>query len=98
MIKRIVKMTFRPENTGAFKAIYQANWELIRSFPGCAHVELLQGRKDPLVFFTYSVWESEERLNAYRESELFGRVWSATKALFSDKPQAWTVDEVNFEK
>ena len=39
-------------------------------------------------FFTFSHWESEADLNAYRESALFGEVWPKTKALFYDKPQA----------
>lgn len=96
MIKRIVKMSFRPEEVEAFKAIFETNWTSIRGFEGCRHVELLQNESDPTVFFTFSLWESEVHLNAYRDSELFGRVWSATKALFRDKPQAWSLKELQF--
>jgi len=96
MIKRIVKMSFEPGNIEAFKAIFEANWQYIKGFEGCSHVELLQDESTPSIFFTYSLWQSEGHLNAYRNSELFGRVWGATKVLFNDKPQAWSVREVLF--
>lgn len=96
MIKRIVKMSFDPEKVNDFLAVYRTNWTLIRGFEGCHHVELLQVENSPNVFFTYSIWDSETHLNKYRDSELFNSVWSRTKVLFNDKPQAWTVNEVKF--
>ncbi len=96
MIKRIVKMSFTPEKVNDFLAVYKANWNLIRAFEGCKHVELLQDENSPNVFFTYSLWESESHLNTYRDSELFNSVWSRVKVLFNDKPQAWTVKDVKF--
>jgi heme-degrading monooxygenase HmoA len=47
------------------------------------------------VFFTFSIWENEEALENYRQSELFRSTWSKTKVLFSDKPNAWTVDLIS---
>jgi heme oxygenase (mycobilin-producing) len=96
MIKRIVKMNFQPEKTEEFKNIFGSNWTQIKGFEGCRHVELLQDENDPSVFFTYSLWESEEHLNKYRNSGLFSRVWGSTKKLFRDKPEAWTVRELKF--
>ena len=49
---------------------------------------------DPDVFFTFSVWESAAHLDAYRNSKLFAETWAATKALFADKPQAWSMEEL----
>ena len=98
MIKRIVKMTFVPEKVEEFKKIFASNWKLIKGFEGCSHVELLQDQNDPSVFFTYSLWESEEHVNHYRNSELFRKVWSATRALFRDKAQAWSVAEIGFDQ
>ncbi|MBX3164052.1 MAG: antibiotic biosynthesis monooxygenase [Bacteroidetes bacterium] len=94
MIKRIVKMSFKPENIEDFKHIFKTNWQKIKGFEGCSHVELLQDEHTPNIFFTYSLWQSENHLNAYRNSELFEKVWGATKILFNDKPQAWSVREI----
>ena len=94
MIKRIVKMSFKPENCEAFKTIFETNWKKIKGFEGCLHVELLQDKNNPEVFFTYSIWESETSLNNYRNSDLFKNVWSATKQLFNQKPEAWSVDQL----
>ena len=96
MIKRIVMMSFKPGQIGAFKEIFETNWQHIKGFSGCKHVELLQDKSNPSVFFTYSLWESEDHLNKYRDSELFSKVWSATKLLFNDKPRAWTVTLIEF--
>jgi len=96
MIKRIVKMSFQPNRVEDFKDIFRNNWTRIRHFDGCSHVELLQDENSPNVFFTYSIWKSEAHLNAYRDSDLFKLVWSNTKVLFNDKPEAWTVKELRF--
>jgi len=96
MIKRIVKMSFAPEKVNDFKEVFKTNWTFIKGFEGCEHVELLQDENSPNIFFTYSLWQSEAHLNAYRDSELFGKVWGKTKVLFNDKPQAWTVKELKF--
>lgn len=96
MIKRIVKMSFQTDKVEDFKAIFKENWKLIAGFKGCSHVELLQDKIHPNIFFTYSVWENENDLNAYRDSELFEKVWGKTKILFNEKPQAWSVNELKF--
>ena len=85
MIKRIVKMSFHPEKVDEFKSVFQTNWKHIASFKGCSHVELLQDKNNPNIFFTYSIWQNENDLEAYRHSELFEKVWSKTKILFNLK-------------
>lgn len=91
MIKRIVQMTFRDACVTEFTDLFEARKHLIRGFQGCTHLELWRDSAKPNVFFTYSHWESESALDAYRTSEFFRDTWSKTKALFQDKPQAWTV-------
>ena len=90
MIVRIVRMTFQPVKTEEFLEIFRSSKEKIRAFEGCRHVELLQDVHQPNVYSTYSLWDSEEHLNSYRDSALFGQVWPATRALFAEKPQAWS--------
>lgn len=89
-------MSFHPEKVEEFKAIFKANWKFIAGFEGCSHVELLQDKLHNNIFFTYSIWDNEDALNKYRDSELFAKVWGSTKILFNDKPQAWSVDELKF--
>jgi len=91
MIKRIVKLTFKKDKIETFLENFEKNKLKIRNFSGCDHLELWRDTEMPNVFFTYSYWTSEEALNAYRASDLFKGVWSKTKILFSDKPQAWSI-------
>lgn len=94
MFIRIVKMNFQPEKVDAFLENFHRNKEQIRNFSGNTFLELYQDKNNKSVFFTYSIWESEEDLENYRNSELFNEVWTFTKALFNDKPQAWSVDKL----
>lgn len=94
MLIRIVRMTFRPEAVSAFLENFEANKEFIRNSPGCRHLELWQDYSDKNIFVTYSHWESEAHLNQYRDSELFKSVWSFTKALFAEKPLAFSTKKL----
>jgi len=91
MLVRIVKMTFIPDKVNDFVENFNT-WKIqIRNMPGCSHLELLQDIQCTNVFFTYSYWNSENDLNNYRNSELFEKVWTKTKILFTAKPEAWSV-------
>lgn len=93
MLIRIVRMTFRPEEVDAFLQLFEETKERIRHFEGCSHLELLKDYNEDNIFSTYSKWENEECMNAYRHSELFKEVWKQTKAKFADKPIAFSSKE-----
>ena len=94
MFVRIVKMSFHPEHVDRFVSIFEKKKELIRNNSGCRLLELYIGKQDSNIFFTYSYCDKEEDLEAYRHSELFKETWGQTKALFNDKPEAWSVDKI----
>lgn len=94
MFVRIVKMSFHEENIPAFLENFELNKEKIRNAPGNRFLELYQDKINKSIFFTYSYWETEADLENYRKSELFIEVWSFTKKLFNDKPEAWSVDKL----
>lgn len=96
MITRIVKMTFHPEKIDEFVAIYRKYRTFIKNAEGCTHVELLQDQHKKNTFFTYSHWENESFLEKYKNSTIFGEVWPQTKALFSEKPKAWSTHKIDF--
>lgn len=92
MIIRVVQMSFREEEVPQFVALFEERKETIRSFEGCLHLELWQDAHNPNIFFTYSIWEDEFSLNHYRFSDFFRDTWGRTKALFKEKPQAWSLN------
>ena len=92
MIKRIVKLTILPGKESQFKSIFINSRSKILSFDGCSHVELLQDLDQSNIFFTYSKWTDVDKLNSYRESDIFQNVWSKVKAIFADKPEAWSLN------
>ena len=93
MFVRIVKMGFHEEHVDRFLELFDSKKEAIRNSPGCSLLELYRDKSVPSQFFTYSYWESEEDLENYRSSQLFHEVWTETKKLFNQKPEAWSVDK-----
>lgn len=91
-------MTFRPEAVEDFKALFETKKELIAGMEGCSYVELLQDADNPCIFFTYSLWDHPDYLEAYRHSDLFKEVWAKTKVLFDAKPEAWSTETVSVNK
>ena len=94
MFIRIVKMSFHEENIPKFMENFNLIKEKIRNSPGNRYLELYQDKNNPEIFFTYSFWETEEDLENYRKSALFDEVWTFTKKLFNDKPEAWSVNKL----
>lgn len=94
MFVRIVKMSFETSNIEKFLTNFEENKEQIRNFDGCEFLELYRDKHNTNVFFTYSFWNSENDLEAYRHSKLFKNVWAKTKPLFNAKPEAWSVDKL----
>ncbi|TDB64231.1 antibiotic biosynthesis monooxygenase [Arundinibacter roseus] len=94
MLIRIVRMTFQPEKMEEFQRIFEASKEQIRNQEGCLHLELWQDIHQRNVFVTHSHWQSEEHLNAYRNSELFRTTWQKTKVLFTEKPLVFSAEKV----
>ena len=94
MFIRIVKLRFHEDKIEAFLNNFEEVKQQIRNFEGNLFLELYQDKNDQRIFFTYSYWENEEALEKYRKSILFQGVWSYTKTLFSDKPEAWSVDRL----
>ena len=91
---RIVKMTFQETKVNEFLDNFNKNKEHIRNFSGLEHLELLRNKNNPNIFFTYSIWQSEQHLENYRNSDLFRSVWAKTKPLFASKPEAWSADSI----
>lgn len=90
MITRLVKMTFQEDTIAGFLKLFEERKEHIKANPGCLHLEMLQEKGNGLVCFTYSIWEDENALEAYRQSPFFKDTWTATKKLFAQRAEAWT--------
>lgn len=94
MIRRIVRMHFIEGREEQFLSVFERSCALIRAFPGCRHLELWRDHHDASVFMTFSIWDSPDHLEQYRQSQLFADTWKQTKIHFSEKAKAWTVDQL----
>lgn len=91
MLVRIVKMEFEPTKVETFLNLFHSTRDKIAGFDGCLKLELLTSAEKPNLLFTYSIWQSGEHLENYRNSNLFKQTWAKTKVLFCNKPEAWSL-------
>lgn len=94
MISRIVKMTFIPTKVEEFITMFNQKKHKIRGFAGCSHLQLLIDQEQSNVIYTYSIWESDAALEAYRSSELFAETWKQTKRYFQENAKAISLNEL----
>lgn len=87
-------MKFKVEEIPAFLILFEEKRALIAGFPGCQGVRLLNDVHSPEIYYTYSHWNSPADLENYRNSDLFKGVWADTKIKFSDRPEAWSFEEI----
>lgn len=90
MVTRIVKLSFKPEHVDDFLEFFEGIKNKVNEYPGCLGMQLMRQVDQPHVIFTYSQWESEDKLNEYRASGTFGKVWPNIKPWFNARPEAWT--------
>lgn len=84
-------MSFREEGREDFLNLFRERASQIRHFPGCHSLELHRDVSQHNVYYTYSVWESEDALENYRHSSLFQDTWAKTKQWFADAPLAYSL-------
>jgi heme oxygenase (mycobilin-producing) len=84
MLIRLVRMKFHAESSATFLAIFDEMKQHIRHYDGCSHLELLEELGDPHAFTTYSIWDTAEHLDTYRNSALFQSTWKRVKPLMRE--------------
>ena len=91
MIYRIVKLKFARREMQTIKPLFTAVAPKVRGTDGCTYLEILYDLRDSGKVMTYSRWESEAHLEAYRESEIFRSFWSKIKPDFIKPAEAWSM-------
>ncbi len=87
-------MTFQADKCDEFQDFVTTIVDTIASFKGCHKVEILRDVNQRNIFFSYSLWDSEDDLNNYRHSEKFKEIWTKTKQMFSEKTIAWSTEKI----
>ena len=95
MLLRIVRMEFQESEIEKFTALFLERKAKITGFPGCEEVLLKRDASEKNVFYTVSKWKDPASLENYRQSSFFEETWALTKKLFSGKPRAYSLVEVD---
>ena len=86
-------MGFSQEKVPEFLEMFEQIQTKISAFNGCHGVKLYRDHDLSNVFYTHSKWTNIDALNAYRNSDFFQSTWKKTKAMFEEKPLAYSLIE-----
>ena len=96
MIKRIVRLTVKDAaSKEAFQEIYRSRNPFKNGVIGCLEVKVMQDVNDDDVFYTVSLWGSNDDLEAYRKSDYFAETWPLVKAQLSKPAEAFSMTETD---
>jgi len=96
MIKRIVKLTVKNASAKSeFEKIYQVRNPFKNGVKGCTSVKVMQDVNHKDVFYTVSLWDSNDDLEAYRQSDYFAETWPMVKAQLSKRAEAFSMTELD---
>lgn len=95
MLVRIVKIGFYKQNIDVFLKSFKDNKSKIEAFNGCTLLEVYRDKNTPSIFFVRSYWENDSLLQEYRQSKHFRSYWRRLKPLFSIRPEAWSVENLD---
>lgn len=90
MIIRIVELQFESDSASRAVKLVKDIAPKVRQSSGCLHLEILVDVRKGGHISTYSKWESEDHLNAYRDSQLFKNFWASVKPHFKVPARAWS--------
>lgn len=91
MLYRVVHMVFQEDKIKDFIHEFYKKQALIEANEGCHKVYLMEDTRNKNAMATWSLWETEEHLNAYRNSEMFAETWKTVKPMFSEKAKAYSL-------
>jgi len=94
MITRIIKFKIEPVNADDFKQFIASIKDDFSTIKGCKNMEILNDKEDKDVYFMYTIWDTEFKLNQYRKSEINKTLWSKLQEWSKKEPQAWTVENI----
>lgn len=98
MIKRIVRLTVKDTAASeAFQEIYRSRNPFKNGVKGCRDVKVMKDVNDENVYYTVSIWDHNDDLEAYRESEYFAETWPMVKAQLSKRAEAFSMTESEIE-
>lgn len=97
MIERIVRLAFEIDKENEFLKVFENHQLYMISSKVCSSLNLKKDLKSEGVYFTHSVWNSEEALSHYRSSVYFQDIWKKIKPWFVERAQAWTLTNIEFE-
>ena len=96
MIKRVVRLTVKDAAAKeAFQEIYRSRNPYKNGVKGCQDVKVMKDVNEDNVYYTVSLWDRNEDLEAYRQSDYFAETWPMVKAQLSKRAEAFSMTETD---
>lgn len=94
MITRITKFQIEPTQRKAFSEFMKQFKDELISADGCRHFDVLRDKNDDLNLFMFMIWDSDEKLEKFRNSDLNKLLIKKIDSFSKGEPSSWTVETV----
>ncbi len=95
MIHRFVNLSFKPESKELVEQLFAEVSPKVRGFNGCEYLDIFFDPKGRGRVITYSLWDSTDHLEEYRNSELFKAFWDELKLHFAKPAEAYSLHRIH---
>jgi autoinducer 2-degrading protein len=97
MIATLVHVYVKPEFINSFIVATAINHELSTKEKGNLRFDILQDASDPSIFLLYEAYDSQEAVNAHKETQHY-KNWRDTVADFMAKPREGVKHHILYPK
>ena len=97
MITRIIKISIDKEKQESFTKFINPLHDKFMQIDGCTQFEVFREKEENRIYFIYTIWKNEAKLNKFRKSDFNKSFWNKLNELAESSPQVWTVENI-FEK
>ncbi len=87
-------MTLKEAHVDSFKKRIPIISIEVRRVSGCMHNDIFRDKNKDNVFYSYTIWNSEEDIEKYLNSQYYKEIWNDLWDYFKIEPQAWKIDNI----
>lgn len=87
-------MTVKEQYIDSFRKRVPVISNEVRRVSGCMHNDIFRDRNNDNIFYSYTIWSSEEDIERYLKSMYYKEIWGDIWDYFKKEPMAWKIDNM----
>ena len=94
MIIRVVKIPIKDASINSFIKRIPIISNEVRRVSGCIHNDIFRDKMKENIFYSYTIWNSDEDIEKYLGSQYYKDIWGDLWDYFEGTPKSWKIDNI----